>query len=417
MAAEATTLAIDFGSWHTKIGHVDSVPLKVPSLVCEVPIKVPQLRLHGRRELPPVMRTLVGEAVQSAILSDTLNVSSTKGQSFAPIATGADSGNIITGSEGAVCPFEGGRITDWNNFELMFNHICTERLEVALDLQPIALCVPTMCTPKEIQHLCELCFEAFNVPRLTLMSQDLAAAHSHPGSFTGVVVNIGHSITRLAGVVDGCLLHGVAADLPVAGKALGDCFASLITSSLASTGTQTSNKRAILPKIGVLEGDIWWQTLKEKTKIRVADDISEEAYIELQCDNDDAVDNNPVIYGGVTPSVDSIGEHRFDRRRELKKIEDDIRSGVHRTAIESALAAECFFNPAIVNYLVPACKDASSVPSSQRSLPDMIDRLIQQCPIDYRRQMYNGVLVVGGGANLVNLCRRLQSSLRRVHVE
>eukprot|EP01071_Lankesteria_metandrocarpae_P010076 Lankesteria_metandrocarpae@DN5284_c2_g1_i5.p1 len=28
--------------------------------------------------------------------------------------------------------------------------------------------------------------------------------------------------------------------------------------------------------------------------------------------------------------------------------------------------------------------------------------------------MYNGVLVVGGGANLVNLCRRLQSSLREI---
>eukprot|EP00440_Ansanella_granifera_P049023 gb/GFBE01053114.1/.p1 GENE.gb/GFBE01053114.1/~~gb/GFBE01053114.1/.p1 ORF type:complete len:212 (+),score=37.78 gb/GFBE01053114.1/:1-636(+) len=67
---------------------------------------------------------------------------------------------------------------------------------------------------------------------------------------------------------------------------------------------------------------------------------------------------------------------------------------------ERFLAPEIFFHPEIF------------VDSVTTPLPQVVDHCIQQCPIDYRRKLYQNVVLSGGSTTFTHFKERLEHDLR-----
>lgn len=69
---------------------------------------------------------------------------------------------------------------------------------------------------------------------------------------------------------------------------------------------------------------------------------------------------------------------------------------------ERFLAPEIFFNPEIF------------VDTVTKPLPDLVDRCIMGCPMDYRRRLYNNIVLSGGSTTFTHFKERLQRDLQVV---
>jgi len=103
-----------------------------------------------------------------------------------------------------------------------------------------------------------------------------------------------------------------------------------------------------------------------------------------------------------------------DMAKEFKKYDDDPGKWIkqHRgdsrgqpfsvdVAYERFLGPEIFFNPEISN------------PDYTTPLPDVIDKTIQQSPIDTRRGLYKNICLSGGSTMFKDFGRRLERGIKR----
>ena len=68
---------------------------------------------------------------------------------------------------------------------------------------------------------------------------------------------------------------------------------------------------------------------------------------------------------------------------------------------ERFLAPEMFFNPEIVDE------------KYRESVDELVDKVIQLCPIDVRRKLYSNIALSGGSTLFKGFNERLQSSVQR----
>lgn len=68
---------------------------------------------------------------------------------------------------------------------------------------------------------------------------------------------------------------------------------------------------------------------------------------------------------------------------------------------ERFLAPEMFFNPEIVNE------------NYRLSIDELVDKVIQLCPIDSRRKLYNNIALSGGSTLFKGFKERLEASVKR----
>jgi actin-related protein 3 len=90
-----------------------------------------------------------------------------------------------------------------------------------------------------------------------------------------------------------------------------------------------------------------------------------------------------------------IKRHEFIHSVTKKSYSVDI-------GFERFMAPEVFFNPEIISsdFLTP--------------LPDVVDQVIQSCPIDTRRGLYKNIVLSGGSTMYKDFSKRLQRDIKRL---
>lgn len=97
-----------------------------------------------------------------------------------------------------------------------------------------------------------------------------------------------------------------------------------------------------------------------------------------------------------------------DPANNMLEHEGEAVDGLKRTKFkysvgyERFLAPEIFFNPSIYSTQAPA------------SLPDLVDEVICQCPLDTRRNLYSNIVLSGGSTLYKNFGKRLQKDVKHI---
>jgi len=270
-------------------------------------------------------------------------------------------------------PVHRGRIEKWDDMERFMHQALFRHLRCNPEEHNFLLTEPPFNTPENRELTAEVMFETFNVQGLHIAIQavlalyaqwvnevqiDLGDAAATP-DLTGCVVDAGEGLTHVIPVADGHIVSSCIQEVPLAGKQLTQFVADMLT-----------DRGEPVPPEQRLEVA---RQIKEQHAYLCQDVVKEYG----------KYDQDPrkfKTFSGVTPKT-----------KEAWSIQ---------VGYERFLAPELLFNPGIA--------DTTAAP-----LTEVVDSCIGQCPIDYRRRLYNNVVLAGGSTTFVHFKERLQTDLQR----
>uniref|UniRef100_S4R9G6 Actin related protein 3 n=1 Tax=Petromyzon marinus TaxID=7757 RepID=S4R9G6_PETMA len=270
-------------------------------------------------------------------------------------------------------PIRHGMVEDWDLMERFMEQIIFKYLRAEPEDHYFLLTEPPLNTPENREYTAEIMFESFNVPGLYIAVQAvLALAASWTSrqvgerTLTGTVIDSGDGVTHVIPVAEGYVIGSCIKHIPIAGRDITYFIQQLLREREVGIPPE--------PVAGDCQGH--QGTL---------------AAFQLQ----ECIKHFPVAKG--------------DSREFLKElwmtivfpfVEDPHSYGRN----------VCVFvgEPLYLNMPAEFCN-----PDFTQPISEVVDDVIQNCPIDVRRPLYKNVVLSGGSTMFRDFGRRLQRDLKR----
>ena len=278
-----------------------------------------------------------------------------------------------------------GQIADWEGIEKFWHKSIYDYIRCEPEEHKFILTEPPMNSPENREQIAEIMFETFNVKGLFIGVQAVLALYAQiagPGasqqdlenigsdSLTGTVVDSGDGVTHVFPVCCGQVIESAVQHIPLAGRNITEYVRDQLMARGEVFKPEDSNE--IAAKAKEKYGYVCKDVLKEFSK-----------YDEKGEDKTGAIKQSSkfknlsfTTVNGNDVSVD-VGYERF-------------------------LGPEMFFHPEFLN------KDFS------KPLGEVVDNSIQKCPIDFRVQLYQNIVLSGGSTLFTGFDKRLQGQVQNI---
>ncbi|XP_042744778.1 actin-related protein 3B isoform X2 [Tympanuchus pallidicinctus] len=181
-------------------------------------------------------------------------------------------------------------------------------------------------------------------------------------TLTGIVIDSGDGVTHVIPVAEGYVIGSCIKHIPIAGRDITYFIQQLLREREVGIPPEQSLETA--------------KAIKEKYCYICPDIVKEFA----------KYDGDPRKWIKQYTGINAINKTKF----------------VIDVGYERFLGPEIFFHPEFAN------------PDFMESISDVVDEVIQNCPIDVRRPLYKNVVLSGGSTMFRDFGRRLQRDLKRV---
>lgn len=268
-------------------------------------------------------------------------------------------------------PIRHGIVENWDHMERFWEQCIFKYLRAEPEDNYFMLTEPPLNPPENREATAEIMFESFNIKGLYIAVQAvLALAASwtsnkvNDRTLTGTVIDSGDGVTHVIPVAEGYVIGSAIKHIPLAGRDITYFVQQLLRERGESANIPAEDSRRVAEKI------------KEDYSY-VCQDIVREFR---------RFDEDPYKYFARYD-----GEHSVTGRNYSVDI-----------GYERFLAPEIFFNPEIASsdFLTP--------------LPEVVDTVIQQSPIDVRRGLYKNIVLSGGSTMFQHFGQRLKKDLNSI---
>ncbi|WFD49377.1 Arp2/3 complex subunit, actin nucleation center [Malassezia furfur] len=265
-------------------------------------------------------------------------------------------------------PIRHGIVENWDQMERFWEQCIFKYMRAEPEENYFMLTEPPLNPPENREATAEIMFESFNIKGLYIAVQAvLALAASWTSNkvsdrtLTGTVVDSGDGVTHVIPVAEGYVIGSAIKHIPLAGRDITYFVQQLLRERGESAHIPPEDSRRVAEKI------------KEDYSY-VCQDIVREFR---------RYDEDPYKYFA-----------RYDGENSVTKQPYSVEVGYERF-----LAPEIFFNPEIASsdFLTP--------------LPEVVDNVVQQCPIDVRRGLYKNIVLSGGSTMFQHFGQRLKKDL------
>nr|XP_004570802.2 actin-related protein 3B isoform X4 [Maylandia zebra] len=240
-------------------------------------------------------------------------------------------------------PIRHGMVEDWDLMEKFMEQVIFKYLRAEPEDHSFLMTEPPLNTPENREYLAEIMFETFNIPGLYIAVQAvLALAASWTSrqvgqrTLTGIVIDSGDGVTHAIPVAEGYVIGSCIKHIPIAGRDITFFIQQLLRDREVGIPPEQSleTAKAVKERYCYICPDI----VKEFTKY----------------------DSDPGKWIKQYRGVNAISKTAFH-----------IDVGYERF-----LGPEIFFHPEFAN------------PDFMQPISDVVDEVIQSCPIDVRRPLY-----------------------------
>lgn len=272
-------------------------------------------------------------------------------------------------------PIRHGLIDNWDHMERYWEQCIFKYLRAEPEDHYFLLTEPPLNPPENREMTAEIFFETFNIQGLYIAVQAVLAlaaswtsksAQARPGerTLTGTVIDSGDGVTHVIPVAEGYVIGSAIKHIPIAGRDISQFVLNLMRERGETVTIPPEDQLRVAGKIKEDYSYVCQDIVKEFRKY----------------------DEEPYKY-----FVRYDGEHSVTKR----KYSVDV-------GYERFLAPEIFFNPEIYSsdFLTP--------------LPEVVDGVIQQSPIDVRRGLYKNIVLSGGSTMFDHFGQRLKRDLKKL---
>ncbi|CAH3162994.1 unnamed protein product, partial [Pocillopora meandrina] len=259
-------------------------------------------------------------------------------------------------------------VEDWDLMERFWEHCIFKYLRAEPEDHYFLLTEPPLNTPENREYTAEIMFESFNIPGLYIAVQAvLALAASWTSrqvgerTLTGTVIDSGDGVTHVIPVAEGYVIGSCIKHIPIAGRDITFFVQQLLREREAGIPPEQSMETA--------------KTIKERWGYICPDIAKEFAKYEAE----------PAKWIKKYEGVNAITKKPF----------------AVDVGYERFLGPEIFFHPEFSN------------PDFTTPLSEVVDNVIQNCPIDVRRPLYKNIVLSGGSTMFRDFGRRLQRDIKR----
>jgi len=293
----------------------------------------------------------------------------------AKVATGVSDLDFYIGDEALDAanytvkwPIRHGVVDDWDLMERFWEQTVFKYLRAEPEDHYFLLTEPPLNTPENREYTAEIMFETFNVPGLYIAVQAvLALAASWTSrqvgerTLTGTVIDSGDGVTHVIPVAEGYVIGSCIKHIPIAGRDITYFIQQLLREREVGIPPEQSLETA--------------KAIKERY-CYVCPDIVKEF---------NKYDSDPQKWIKKYESLNSITKQPFSV---------DV-------GYERFLGPEIFFHPEFSNadFTLP--------------ISEIVDDVIQSCPIDARRPLYKNIVLSGGSTMFRDFGRKLQRDIKR----
>ncbi|KAM7121768.1 LOW QUALITY PROTEIN: actin-related protein 3B [Molossus nigricans] len=239
-------------------------------------------------------------------------------------------------------PIRHGIVEDWDLMERFTEHVIFKYLRAEPEDHYFLMTEPPLNTPENREYLAEIMFESFNVPGLYIAVQAvLALAASWTSrqvgerTLTGTIIDSGDGVTHAIPVAEGYVIGSCIKHTPIAGRDI-TCFIQQLLREREGGIPRQSLETA--------------KAIKEKYCYLCPDIVKEFAKYDV----------DPWRWLKQYVGINAINQKRF----------------LVDVGYERFLGPEIFFHPEFAN------------PDFMESISDVVDEVIQNCPVDVRRPLY-----------------------------
>ncbi|KAK7112377.1 actin-related protein 3-A [Littorina saxatilis] len=266
-------------------------------------------------------------------------------------------------------PIRHGIIEDWDLMERFYEQVIFKYLRAEPEDHYFLLTEPPLNTPENREYTAEIMFESFNVPGLYIAVQAvLALAASWTSrqvgerTLTGTVIDSGDGVTHVIPVAEGYVIGSCIKHIPIAGRDITYFIQQLLREREVGIPPEQSLETA--------------KAIKERFSY-VCPDVAKEFA---------KYDADPTKWFKKYEGVNSINKQLFSV---------DV-------GYERFLGPEIFFHPEFSN------------PDFTMPISEVVDEVIQYCPIDVRRGLYKNIVLSGGSTMFRDFGRKIQRDVKRV---
>ncbi|KAJ3327437.1 Actin- protein 3, partial [Blyttiomyces sp. JEL0837] len=268
---------------------------------------------------------------------------------------------------GVSYPVRHGQVENWDYMEKFHQACIYQYLRCEPEDHYFLLTEPPLNAPENREFTAEIFFESFGAKGIYIGVQAVLAlaaswTSKREQTLTGTVIDSGDGVTHVIPVAEGYVIGSSIKHIPIAGRDITYFVQQLLR----------ERENSIPPE----------------ESLEVAKRIKE-------------------MYSYVCPRIDKefqkydaepskwFKQHEFIHSVTKKPYTIDV-------GYERFLGPEIFFNPEIASsdFLTP--------------LPDVVDQVIQSCPIDTRRGLYKNIVLSGGSTMFKDFNRRLEKDIKKL---
>jgi len=267
-------------------------------------------------------------------------------------------------------PIRHGLIDNWDHMERYWEQCIFKYLRAEPEDHYFLLTEPPLNPPENREMTAEIFFESFNIQGLYIAVQAVLAlaaswtSKTSERTLTGTVIDSGDGVTHVVPCAEGYVIGSAIKHIPIAGRDITQFVLNLMRERGEMATVPPEDQMKVAAKVKEDYSYVCQDIVKEFRK------YDEEPYKYFQRYD---------------------GEHSVTGR----KYSVDV-------GFERFLAPEIFFNPEIYSsdFLTP--------------LPEIVDGVIQQSPIDVRRGLYKNIVLSGGSTMFDHFGQRLKRDLKKL---
>eukprot|EP00800_Vazella_pourtalesii_P007576 TRINITY_DN2024_c0_g1_i1.p1 TRINITY_DN2024_c0_g1~~TRINITY_DN2024_c0_g1_i1.p1 ORF type:complete len:403 (-),score=72.28 TRINITY_DN2024_c0_g1_i1:85-1239(-) len=250
-------------------------------------------------------------------------------------------------------PIERGVVKDWDEFELLMDHIFKTILKVSIEDHSLLISESPLNPRENHERLYQLFFETFSVPRMRIEVDTLLSMYSAGGRTTGLLVSSGGGVTSVLPVYEGYAIQSAMKRLDIGGSDVTEYLTTLLTER--GYYFRTSTDREIVRR------------MKES-----------------------------LAYVSCNFNQDMVWTQMSAETERLYELPDGNKITISHQLFQ---CTECPFQP------------LSQLGREHAGIHQLIHNSIKECDIDVRRDLYSNIILAGGNTMLPGFSERIQKEI------